>query len=500
MNYGMYSLSLILIGGPFCYILYKREFTKYFVYVIASTSFLILNLIGSLSAHITHYYNNIGFYFINLLTSLLFFFSFLTIYKLAGKQYQSPKQRFQVNNTSSLLNTSRNFLLGGLLVSLIGMATFSLYISPPFFLITHTLAQMPSKQTLLQHAQATYIATDLKQAAHPQSLPVVALVNKIQKSDSSTAQSSQYYSITDPVKVNTPETNNNASIHFLITRISIVVSRPFHWFALLLFELPAFLSVLSVLAFCIACTQKNSARLKSTWFFFMLTIVSISFIASFWILSKQYSAYLLAAIFLVWAVYKNQISLKTIALLSVFILLLFSILFYFYLGLPLSIFLAKIGLILYHRLMEVYPWASAVTYALFPGTYLFLKGQSMPNVLHLANYHFVSLANLIYPYIYFETGGSAPVPAIFESYANWGWWGVIASELIIFFTIFGVTLLSWSKNIFLFALAVYISIKLILFWQSPFWFGAFEPTLVLFFLVLFAFSKAFPSNPKKLEI
>lgn len=484
MNYAMYGLSLFLAGGPLVYILYNKQFSTYFPYFIANASFMALNLVGSLSSNITTNYNNLGFYGIGLITSCGFFMLFLGLKKLAVGRYEEIKVRVHSNNLMLSLKKNRNFLFGASLASLLAMLIFSLCVSPPFFLITKTLEQKPSAQLLQQQASATTISTDLKSGNRPVTPPINEVLAKIASTHPSSPQTPDSTS-----SVVESSTYSARSTNLLTSRISIVATRSFHWFALFGFELPMFLSVLTMLGLCFALSQKAAKKLKREWIAYMIAIFALSYTASFWILSKQYPSYLIASLFLTFFVYKNQISIKYVAILAVFFLSVLGLLYGFYTTLPLNALFHSVGTILYHRIFEVYPWISAIVYSLFPGTYQYLDGQSVPNIFHVVNYQFVSLGNLIYPYIYMTTGGSAPVPAIFESYANWGWLGVFGSELIIFLTIFGVTVLSWSKNLFLIALAIYMSIKLILFWQAPFWFGVFESTWVLFCMVLFAVYK-----------
>ena len=111
----------------------------------------------------------------------------------------------------------------------------------------------------------------------------------------------------------------------------------------------------------------------------------------------------------------------------------------------------------------------------------------MINVFGAFNYEQVNLSELIYPYIYGELGGigSAPLPAVFESYANFGWLGVLLSFVVIALLAITITRLSWSRRPIPFALSVFISIKMITIWVAPFWFGILEPTIV--FLVAFLF-------------
>jgi hypothetical protein len=149
-------------------------------------------------------------------------------------------------------------------------------------------------------------------------------------------------------------------------------------------------------------------------------------------------------------------------------------------------FLADVSATVLHRVVEVYPWAAATTMYLFPERQPFLHGASMINLFGMFHYQQVDLASLIYPYIYNDVTGGAPVPAAFESWANFGWLGALLTIAIICVLAVVVTLLSWTRSPFAFSISVYLTLKSLLLWQAALWFGMLEPTV----LVLIAVSSA----------
>jgi hypothetical protein len=405
-------------------------------------SFFVLNLLGSTTPNVLATHPDLGYHVIFLSMAMTFFGVYLLLYALEKKL--SPKS-FQMRFSKAL--TEKNHLFGMMkilfLISILGMILFAIFKSPPFFLrgdLMMTLSQL----------QYTRVFLDEKLAHLPHPAMIIgALYNKL-----------------------------------LVERELTVMSRPFHWFALSAFEIPLFLVIFSQVIYLKAKAQEH-IRLKSykNLFIFLLCFAAI---ASLWILSKQYIIYLLAAVVMTVFIVQNTIKLRTLLVVS---LVVFAILFGLY-----SLYLATLlfnempSLLrtLWHRIVEIYPWSSAIAYNIFPQEMPFLHGHSMINLFHLFNFEPVSVANMVYQKIYGTSNGSAPLPALFENYANWSWAGVIVGEFIIVCSVLFFTLLSWSKNIYFFVLSIYASIKLVLFWQAPFWFGALEPTFIFLLAMMTA--------------
>lgn len=143
------------------------------------------------------------------------------------------------------------------------------------------------------------------------------------------------------------------------------------------------------------------------------------------------------------------------------------------------------GELLKHRLFEVYAWSGAVATYVFPREHPFLDGRSFVNFMGLFNYEQVNLSAWVFPYIYAgaENGG-APVPAIMEGWANFGWPGALGTLAVVVALIAGVTWMSWTRQPLIQALSIYLATKLLLVWQAPLWFGILAPPMVLFILLV----------------
>lgn len=484
MNYAIYTVSMLLCLYPLWYILYKREFATYFVYFIANASFIVLNLIGSISPHIIRIYTSPGFYLILLLTSLLMFILFFFIQKSFSKKYTFFKKSKVSNDISLILNKNRRFIILSGSFSLLCMLLFAFFVSPPFFLIKSSLEKTVTKSITSQYVHAVAVkiepSTNNSTELSSKSTPITSSP-PVKSTDTSSLPPKPVPATSSRVSFHTKI--SPASMNLLESRISIVASRPFHWFALVAFELPLFLSILTLSCAFLSSSGGVSAQTQRKWYYYALAISMSSLIASFWILSKQYAMYLFAGLSLVIWIFQNRISIKSVLLFSTCTITTLFLLYFMYSGENPTI-IYSIFPILFHRIFEVYPWTSAIVYNLFPQTYAYLDGRSMINFFHLFNYEPVSLANLVYEKLYHIKGGSAPVPALFENYANWGWLGIVIGEFIIMLTVFVISVLSWSKDIYLKAFSIYLSIKLILLWQAPFWYGTFEATLVLFYVCL----------------
>lgn len=258
-------------------------------------------------------------------------------------------------------------------------------------------------------------------------------------------------------------------------RVEIVLSGSFHWLSLGFFEIPLFIVILADVY------RRTLRRARPAeggrWTRMYALFIPVSFAFSVYFLNKQYAIYLLAAVALVSLVDQRHLRLRTLTMFGVGSLVVLILLYVAFVGLEVQKILAVIG----HRTFEVYPWSAAVTFDMFPKEEPFLLGRSILNPFGMFSYEFVNLADMTYPRIYGETSfGSAPVPAVFESYANFGFMGMAISALAIFWLIWAATLMSWSQNAFVFSLSVYWSLKLALLWQGPFWFGTLDPSLIVF--------------------
>lgn len=434
-----YFLSLFFSVTPLLHILYKQKLQLYFVFFITVASFTVLNVLGSTSANVLANKPNFGYYLIFLSMSFVFFVLYIILH---GLQKKYKTLNFQERFSESLIEKSTILLMLKILfsISLGGMILFAIFKSPPFFLrkdLMLTLSQLQYTHNFLDER--------LAHMPHPAKI-IGALYNKL-----------------------------------LIEREATIMSRPFHWFALSAFEIPLFLVIFSLVLY-LQAKIKGELQQK-TYKNLLVFFLCFAGLASLWILSKQYITYLLAAAVMTIFIVKNSIQLRTLLIMSAIVFGILFGLYSLYLATLLFNEMPSLMRTLWHRIVEIYPWSSAIAYNMFPAEMPFLQGHSMINLFHLFHFQPVSIANMIYQKIYGTTNGSAPLPALFENYANWSWLGVIAGEIIIGLVVAFFTFLSWSKNIYFFTLAIYASIKLVLFWQAPFWFGTLEPTLI-FLMVL----------------
>lgn len=445
MGLSIYWISILLLILPLGYIAVTQQIQKYFVYVVVTFSFMVLNLLGSVSPHITAYYHDIKFNMIFLQTALFFHLLFWVLFAYT-KAYPVPVLTDRLNHSfkseGSSMKTYLKFCLG---VSFVGMIIFASTVSMPFFLradlftnagtIKIGLNQFPH----LMEPGINHAALGVQQKLIILGAPPGKLIDE---------------------------------------RMNIITARAFHWFALCAFELPLFLVSLASVCFFLSRSQSSVEQKK--WRTIFINVSLFAAIASLWILSKQYLIYLMALFFMVLMIFKNRIDIKILLYGSVAIFTTLGMLYIVYDHSIPNQFIYLLFATLFHRIVEIYPWSAAVAFDMFPKDMAFLGGRSMINLFHLFNFKPVSVANLIYTKIYGFPHGSCPLPAVFESYVNWGWSGVFVTNLIIVLTVFGVSVLSWSRNIWFFSLSCYLAIKLILFWQSPLWYGVYEPTLVFF--------------------
>ncbi|MEW6364209.1 MAG: hypothetical protein AB1714_06175 [Acidobacteriota bacterium] len=435
--------SIVMVLGPVVWILLRGELQRFFPYVVAASSFFLLNLVGSASPAVSRLAVGVGFHLMFASTAATLLLSYLVVKHRATR---SERPALPVRLEESLRGTGRGcrrFLAAGVVCSILAMAAFWVWVTPPFFVRRPVTA---SREKVLQEipspeAPAQQVPAELKSkrlVSGPVFGPVGSLID---------------------------------------ARIAVVASRPFHWFALAAFEIPLFIVALAATAIPIA--RLVGARESFNWKATFAAVLALALPASLWILSKQYLLYILAAVTLVALVHKGRIDWKIFTAFAASALVALGTLYAIYLrGTPTG-YARALARTLWHRIVEVSPLGTAVAYKLFPDVIPFLGGRSLINPFRLLPYQQVSTANLVYPYVYGQGGGSIPLPAVVECYVNWGWWGVLAANIVVFILVAGVTRLCWTRDLWLFAVSCYLTMKLLLLWQMPLWFGTLEPTLVL---------------------
>jgi hypothetical protein len=263
-------------------------------------------------------------------------------------------------------------------------------------------------------------------------------------------------------------------------RMAVVYSPSFHWFALAFFEIPA-LTVLMAATLAALYRQAGRPEEARYWRRTLRWILPPSIFLSVGFLHIIVVVYLAAGVGLVAIFFRGRIPVRLVgryggpALVAIFLL------YCAKKGFTLSgAFVVDVAGTVLHRVFEVYPWAAATTVYLFPERQPFLHGASMINLFGMLHFQQVDLAALIYPYIYNDVTGGAPVPAAFESWANFGWTGALLTIAITCVLAVLVTLLSWMRSPFAFCISVYLTLKSLLIWQAALWFGMLEPTVLAF--------------------
>lgn len=408
--YPLYVVSLLFLIVPLGHILVSGQFRRYFVYFVAGSGFLFLNLAGIVSPNLTKQWElPIGFYLIYFVTALSFLLLYVLLRSLHRRWFRYSSEHMEYAGKLRPLKIMITLLL---LTTAASIALCWFMLSPPL------LFRWDLYGDWLGLAKA---------------------------------------------------------------RVDIVLSPKFHWFALPLFEIPLFLVVLAFTVLHIL--KKDRSEQLNRWRYYAGFITVAACFCSLLMLNKQYIMYLLAAVLLCGMVFANRLPVLKI---SGYVVLLFSILYALY-GVYTGVFDPRyIPAIIFHRIFEVYPWASSVAYHLFPGMYPFLHGKSVINLFGMFDYKIVSVADMIYPYIYESLDyGSAPLPALFENYVNWEWTGVILGIVVIYGIVIFITVLSWMNHLIHLAMSIYLTVKTILLWQAPFWFGTLEPTLLFFAVCLY---------------
>ena len=411
--YAIYVASMVLAIIPLTHILARKRFQKYFVYFVASSGFLLLNLVGSISPNILDNYPSIEFHLILLANSAFLFLLYLSLPLLAGAASRRAVGANLIQSDKLSGRLYRHYIFALALLCICVVVIFSVVVAPPILFRFDLFGNW------------------------------TALIEQ---------------------------------------RTELVLgSHKFHWFAIAFFDIPLFLVVLtSVMRFSYRMDTGNARVNKWRTQFWMVIPVSMLLSVSF--LHKTFLIYIIAALALISFIMRNSLPVKSLLKYSVVTMVPLFLLYFVYMGFAFeSSLFGYIGEMIFHRMFEVYPWGGAIAIDLFPEKIPFLYGRSITNISGVFNYEQVNLADLIYPYIYGELGGigSSPLPAIFESYANFGWLGILLSFAIIGLVVLTVTKLSWSRKPVTFALSVFLTIKIITIWQAPFWFGILEPTTIL---------------------
>lgn len=262
-------------------------------------------------------------------------------------------------------------------------------------------------------------------------------------------------------------------------RMAIQLSRPFHWYGLAMFDIPLFIVIL------LNVLKRTPAPGQAKWRLVFWPVVALSLMASVLLLHKQHVLYLLASLPLVLMVFRNRLPVRLLTAFAVGGAAVGALLYFAFTG---TRRIEEIPRLLPHRIFEVLPWGSAVAFELFPAGVPFLEGSSFINPLEVFEFEQVNTATLIHPRVYSAgrspSWASVPLPAIIEMYVNYGWPGIGLGIVVAVGFIFVATLLSWSRDVWTFALSIYLAMKTLLLWQHPFWFGALEPTLIVLLVLL----------------
>ena len=403
--YVVYAVSLVLTVSPLVHIVRRRTLSRYFTYFVVTASFVVLNLLGSISPNVLGEEPSPDLHLAHFCIALALFLLYFAIDAVADRR---PPEPLAIRLLDSARDTRLALACCTLLLLLAGffgsVAFYSTISSPLLFQF------------------------DLFGSAE-------ALIGR---------------------------------------RVEITLSRPFHWYALSLFEIPLFLLVL------LNVLRKIRGPGWEFWRLAFWLVAPISVVASMLILQKQSVLYLLASIFLVVTVFRNRFPVRALTALALAGLIAVGLQ---YLVVTPAAYRMLIPGVMAHRIFEAAPWSSSVAFGLFPGELPLLEGASFPNFFQLFEYEQASAAKMIYPYLYGDFAGQAPLPAMIEMYANFGWPGIGIGIILTMGWVFVVSVLSWSKNVWLFCLAIYLTIKTVFIWLVPFWFGTFEATL--FVLVLF---------------
>jgi len=405
--YVVYVTSLMLTISPLVHILLRKRLSRYFAYFVATSSFVCLNLLGSISPKVLGTEPSLDLHLALLAIAFALFLLYLAIDAVAPRPAAASV-------APRLLDSARDnrFALGCyvallLTISLVGSVAFYLTISPPLLFAFELFGRWD------------------------------ALTTK---------------------------------------RVAITLSRPYHWYALAIFEIPLFTVIL------LNVLRHIQGPRRARWSFVFWLVAPVAAVASVLILQKQNVLYVLASFLLVLMVFRNRLPVWPLTAFAVGGAVAVALLYLVLWGpegaggIPASIA---------HRVFEAAPWSSAAAFALFPAEMPFLQGTSVINFFQMFEYEQVNVALLIYPRVYGDASGQSPLPAVIEMYANHGWPGIGVGIVVAVGFVFGASILSWSKDVWTFSLAIYLAIKAVFIWLVPFWFGALEPTLLVLVLFLF---------------
>jgi hypothetical protein len=264
----------------------------------------------------------------------------------------------------------------------------------------------------------------------------------------------------------------------IATRIAIVKTANFDWFALGFFDLPLFALILS--ATMAHVTSQAATPAARFWRLARVVALTYATLTSIMFLHRHYVVYVLMAAFLV-SVWARGLSVGRAMF---FLIIAVSTIFALYAAYGGTEVVNTLANTMWHRAFEVYPWTAAEVTDVFTREQDFLYGRSIINVFDAFPYEQIDLAAQMYPRIYGNLGigaalGSTPVPAVFESFANFGWTGSVVTLAVLIAAIAGVHVLWRHDSPWIVALSVFLTVKLALFWQGPLWFGFLEPSLLV---------------------
>ena len=258
----------------------------------------------------------------------------------------------------------------------------------------------------------------------------------------------------------------------------------FHWFALAFFEIPLLVLILGAVLSRVHASAGRPAEARA-WGRAVRWMLPVAMFLAVGFLHIIVLVYLLTALAMVAAYFRGRIPLRMALRYGTPTLLAIFLLYFVKRGFVLSgAFLAAVSGTVVHRILEVNAWTGATATWLFPQQMPYLRGRSLTNLFGVFDWEQVDLARILYPYIYNDTTGGAPAPALFESWANFGWAGALATVAVICALAVAVTVMSWSRSVFVFSLSLFLTLKSLLLWQAALWFGVLEPTLLVLLVLV----------------
>ena len=412
--YYLYAANMVVGITPLVHITLTCQFSRFFVYFVVLSSFIGLNLAGSITQNILDTGEGLTLQ-ISLLATTLFLASLYPFLLLCYKNKTINVQIQQRNiNLLALSKRLRLFAKFVAILTVIVCLFHFVLVSPPLWI----------KSNLLGHWGALEAARTA----------VLFGENK------------------------------------------------FHWFSLAFNEATLFWTILCCVGYMAA--RRGALQEAKRWFRLILILIPLAILLSISFLTKMNAFMILFSIFLTTAILSGHFFSKGLVAAVGCVLMLIP-LYMTYLGFSLDKMKFILQLIT-HRIFECYAWSAAVGLYLFPDKFGFLEGTSYINYFNLFPYEQTHTAPLIYPLMYQGTG-DAPMPALYEMYANFGWTGFVLGLVLIAFMILFFTRLSWSKNPFYFVSSIYFTIKFTLVWMSAFWFGILDLSILVFICILWSF-------------